>query len=152
MIATLADMLLDHYKGLCSIFFRPTNKDDYACKLLPPGTSCSQNCEDLFILPFYPSQHRIRAVWYNSINVQTIDNLGRAPSCGVHKNYKQCTLDTFNFSTLKTNLEAPINSWKNRKKRYKTAKKTFLPLPHSWGELILHLTAAQGPSVQARTA
>ena len=146
MSATLADLLLDHYDGLvCGICFRPTVHSEYTCKLLPPGMSCSKNCEDLyinqFILPFNPSQHRIRAIWYNSISVQTIDNLGRAPSCGVHKNYKQCTLETFNFSTLQTNLEDPINSRKHRKRRYKAIKKNFIPLPDSWGEVILHLTA-----------
>ena len=105
-------------------------------KFLPDGFVCNDECENRYMneficsyseterqIKFHP-EHRTRALWIKHLGIRTMNNIGRVPKCGEHYTYRTCITDCMNIEGIKSWIEDPTNSTKERKKR---AKKRAVP-------------------------
>jgi len=119
-------------------------------KFLPAGFICSQDCEGKYMNEFictyldrersiiFHPEHRTRALWMKHLGLRTMNNIGRIPSCKEHFTYRTCITDCLNVGAIKTWIEDPENSLKERKKRAKKRNVPSLDASHII-ELILNI-------------
>ena len=119
-------------------------------KFLPAGFICSQDCEGKYMNEFictysdrergiiFHPEHRTRALWMKHLGLRTMNNIGRIPSCKEHFTYRTCITDCLNVGAIKTWIEDPENSLKERKKRAKKRNVPSLDANHII-ELILNI-------------
>ena len=116
LITTLQECLGEYRCMYCL-----ESSGDFLGNFLPPGMICCNDCEqnfmNKFILPWSYSKHQVRALWIKHLDLKTLNNIGRAPTCNEHYNYKVCLADFISTLGLTTWLEDPDNNTKARNKR-----------------------------------
>ena len=71
---------------------------------LPKGVVCSEECEGKTISAYSKSanSHSFKNRWIAKFNITRANNIGKAPPCDRHMNYKRCTAAIMNDDNFRS--------------------------------------------------